>query len=191
MQHLFSNHSDAFNYMEIILLDRHDPCVAASANRARLINIHTPEPEFKQMLQGLMQKQSPKERIFKRFRIHNMTMDNQSNTAIAVYSKDIYETHLDSDAATLTLVCSKKKQSAHMFPSTHAVHDEHWVRETTFRFHNRLYLNFEEAIYPDATTTYKIYINYNHDTNTDLENMQGIIKNIVQKVNALRTKPNG
>jgi hypothetical protein len=67
-------------------------------------------------------------------------------------------------------------------PSTNRVNDVTYVRKLIFRINNRVYLNFECKKHNNASYSYSIYLNYNHDNSVDYEASSSTIKKIIEKL---------
>jgi hypothetical protein len=76
----------------------------------------------------------------------------------------------------------KEKASFHTFPSMFETHTKSYVNAIVFKFHNRVYLNFEEREYDDGETSYRIFINYNHEDAVDLPNISQRVQHALEAV---------
>jgi hypothetical protein len=78
------------------------------------------------------------------------------------------------------LAQQKTKLSILSFPSTMKVYNDNVVRKMTFRVSNRIFVNFEHGMISngkDDEKFYKVYVNYNHDKDVDVQNAIDTIKN--------------
>jgi hypothetical protein len=113
------------------------------------------------------------------FQYQNMIYENSHNEDIKVMTKTINK--IEHLSKKLTICIGKKeKQPFHMFPSTTSLDSMYYVNRLIFRFHNRVYLNFETITYiPKRNVVFKVYINYNHDNNVDVTSINQCIESIV------------
>lgn len=109
-----------------------------------------------------------------------LTYENSFHEEVKVTSKTIK--HVESPLPGI-MVCysNKEKQPYHMFPSTSRIDNCYYSKKLIFRFHNRVYLNFEAIsdMHRISEAIYKVYINYNHDNNVDLESITQCIQSIM------------
>lgn len=85
----------------------------------------------------------------------------------------------------LKLFYFKEKVHYCAFPSTKDIHEVHNISSIIFRFHNNIYMNFDVISYPKdkmKDNTYKVYLNYNHDSNTDSDYVQKIMSDIQTQI---------
>jgi hypothetical protein len=82
------------------------------------------------------------------------------------------------------IVCyfHKEKASFHTFPSMLRPHSIAYVNGIVFKFHNRIYLNFEERKHEDGSESHRIFINYNHEDNVDLVNISKRVQQVLDVV---------
>jgi hypothetical protein len=71
----------------------------------------------------------------------------------------------------------------HMFPSTMNIHDKFSISRITIKVNNRIYLNFE-IIKKTDNNYYRIYLNYNHSSNVDLNNNIDKIKEFIDLISS-------
>jgi hypothetical protein len=118
---------------------------------------------------------------YKEYVHRNMYYENNDKNQIKIHKKTLLKT-LDIPSCSMKLfVCHKEKQPYHLFPSTTMLHSISYISKLTFKINNRVYLNFERRKYSNnADVSFnKIYINYNHDDNVDLTNIQTAIDTCV------------
>lgn len=77
---------------------------------------------------------------------------------------------------------NRDKASFHTFPSRAQAHSVAYVNAMVFKFHNRVFLNFEEKTHEDGSATRRVYVNYNHDDNVDLANIKRRAKQAVDLI---------
>ena len=112
---------------------------------------------------------------YKEFIYRNMTYENNEKFQVKVYKKTL--TAREKCDNTMTLVYHKEKLPYHSFPCTTMIHSIAYVSKVTFKINNRVYLNFERRRYPNDARAYnKVYINYNHDENVDMANIDASVK---------------
>ena len=100
--------------------------------------------------------------------------NNQETKILRLTPKDII------DRITYRIIgYQKSKLTALNHPSTTYIYNTLYIKKLTFRISNRIYINFEIALDKDEEKTYKVYINYNHDTNVDMsvitEQLKGLM----------------
>ena len=123
------------------------------------------------------------ERLFKEFVVGDLHYQIIPETGeTTVFSLKPLGSH-ELGGNMLEIQYEKKKLSIINFPSTRNHHDVSNVRKLTFRLSNRVFLNFEmRSSELGSAKTYNAYVNYNHDTNVDIDTM---VKDIQRGVSAL------
>jgi hypothetical protein len=121
------------------------------------------------------------------YKYGNLTYSNAFNEDIKVTAMNTL--HVDNTDKDI-MVCygKKEKQPYHMFPSSKSLDSCFYSKKLVFRFHNRVYLNFETVSYiprieDEEHTLFKVYINYNHDTNVDIESIRQCVQSILFMIN--------
>lgn len=167
-----TNIPQSCNYIEFVIKGNH-------SNEENHINVSLTEQEFLSFLEKVKMPKYFKKHS-KCYQFNNIVFENSFNQEMKVYAKDIVKV----DATDSNIVCSyckKEKQPFHTFPSTSKLNTCYYSKKIIFRFHNRVYLNFETIGYLPETNNvyYKIYINYNHDENVDLKSISQCIESVL------------
>jgi hypothetical protein len=76
---------------------------------------------------------------------------------------------------------TKNKLSILSVPSTLNIYSENIIRRLIFRISNRVFVNFENGM-TDNNKYYKVFINYNHDKDVDVNVVVRHIKDAVDKL---------
>lgn len=158
------------NYIEIVFID---PKNINSNCKSTNLNIAISEDYFHECMRKV-KKQNFKyfQKNFKTYVACNMNLENSGHQDLKVFSKHIESFVVNDAGNAVTLYCHRDKKPYHAFPSTTKMHDVFYTNRLTFRISNRVYMNFDIQYYAeDATTIRKIFINYNHDQNVDLEHI--------------------
>lgn len=147
------------NYVEIIL--------KTSDN-----SINVDQQLFGRLLQNIRTKGHPLfQKHCKQYINRNIYMETYDNNQIKVY-KQKYVMAGDVSDSLKVVVYSNEKQPYHMFPTSKQMHSIAYVSKAICKINNRVFVNFERKQFNDAEVYFKIYINYNHDHNVDLANIQ-------------------
>ena len=112
----------------------------------------------------------------KRYRIDNQFMEIH-NDDIKVYQQSCVS-NVYSDQF-LYLYYKRDKLPYHKFPCTRNINEIIFIQRLTFRMHNRLFLNFEIQKNMKNDQTFKIYFNYNHIKSSELDTIQGMLREFV------------
>ncbi len=95
-----------------------------------------------------------------------------------VYKYDLLDHHQANNL--IYHAFAKNNIPIHMFPSTMNIHEKNSVNRITIKINNRIYLNFE--IKRKNIDYYKVYLNYNHSSNVDIDNNIAKIKEILDLI---------
>jgi hypothetical protein len=109
----------------------------------------------------------------------NKFYENNDKSQIRVFKKTLSETQVVTHGSNQYRVLAyyKEKLPYHAFPSTTMMHSISYVIRSTFKINNRVFLNFERRMYKDAPRPFnKVYINYNHDDNVDVNNIDTAVQ---------------
>lgn len=161
------------NYLEIILQQKEN-----------ISDI--PDTMFFKLLQKLKTKgHSCFQKQYKEFVYRNMFYENNDKNQIKIYKKHLTTTDNINNTMKL-LVYHKEKLPYHVFPSTTMIHSISYVSKVIFKVNNRVYINFEKRTYDSDDKSNvsfnKIYINYNHDDNVDLTNIEIALNASIQLI---------
>lgn len=165
---------DNCNYVEIMFTD---PNITQSSTK---IETSLSETIFSEYLSKIRRhhrfKHFPKS--FKTYINGDVHMENTGHEDIKVYTKTVQDVCLSTNYVTVFF--NKEKKPYHAFPSTSNLHAVYYTNRLSFRVNNRLYLNFDIRKYPDdLTETRHMFLNYNHDSNVDTENITLMINNVL------------
>lgn len=176
---------DHCNYIEVIFLDRKKQNAQSVSANENEIKINVSDEYFSECMAKI--KRSNYKYFQKSFKTYvandNLYLENAGHQDLKVYSKDILKVTNNEDN-TLSLFCHRDKKPYHVFPSTTKMYSVYYTNRLTFRISNRIYMNFDVQYYfEDKTEVKKIFINYNHDHNVDLDHMtmslEATIKNLL------------
>lgn len=109
----------------------------------------------------------PFNKSYKVYAKDDLYMEAEKDSEIRVFQKNgVFLS--DVHNKVLSLFYIRNKIPMHNFPSTTKMNSVYYVDSTIFRIHNRVFLNFECQYHPVRERyVYKVFINYNHDTNID------------------------
>lgn len=147
-----------------------------------------PEARFNTLIDTMrMFKYKHFNKSFKSYCVGNLTLENTNHEEIKVYSKTALKSGTIKDAPDrfVVLYNKKEKKPFHAFPSTTKMHAVFYTNRLTFRASNRLFVNFDIQYHPeDNSVIRRVFVNYNHDINVDIDNFN---TSIVPILRALRT----
>lgn len=170
------------NYIEftILPLDRKN-----TTNDSFIITpINFTKTEFYAIMRKICSDESLKyfQKEYKQFVSNDLIYENKDNDDIRVYKKAVLNERVINDRCIFTAF-NKTKLSILAFPCSLNINDIAYVKKLTFRINNRIYLNFEIKYYESIDKQfYRIYINYNHDTNVDLGLSKKILEKLIMKI---------
>jgi len=120
------------------------------------------------------------QRFFKRLIYRNMFYETNEKYEIKTYKQTI-SSIVKLKGPFVVTGYNKQKISFHSFPSTSENNMECYVNSIVFKVNNRLFLNFDIISNNDTDKKfYKIYMNYNHEHNVDVDYMETQIKSMIQ-----------
>ena len=89
------------------------------------------------------------------------------------------------EKANTKLFYFKEKIPFYLFPSTQDIHEMQNISSAIFRIHNNIYMNFDIITYPQNNTrTYKVYLNYNHEPNIDIDHIKQILLDLQTQISS-------
>lgn len=115
---------------------------------------------------------------YKEYVYRNLFYENNEKNQIKIHKKSLMN-NVDIKHKTMKmLIFNKEKQPYNVFPASRMLHSICYVSRVTFKINNRVYINFEKRKYEGNSDVAfnKVYINYNHDDNVDLENIISAIE---------------
>lgn len=118
---------------------------------------------------------------FKRYRVNNLSME-VTNDETNIYKQNTVS--FDNGSNYIITRSKKNKVPYHQFPCTRNIHEITYVHMLTFRLHNRLFLNFEIKKSLDSAQKFKIFFNYNHDKNSDIDHIMTLLHDVMQFLQA-------
>lgn len=173
---------NSFNYKEYVLLKDN-----VHYDKTDMYDFNIPETTFEHLLHKIASIASRKD--IKYF---------QKEYKEYIYSDTIYQIFTDNEIKIYKLIpistnqfrkqyqwlesnFQKHKLSLINVPSNIDYDTLSYVKTLIFRISNRVYVNFEVKL-TDAFTSYKVFINYNHDLNVDYIEIE---KQIISIMNLL------
>jgi hypothetical protein len=102
---------------------------------------------------------------------------------VRVNDMTLLTTHLMDDR-TYVLCYDKKKIPIVAYPSTQDINDVKYVNKLIFRVNNRIFVNFqqEKSLYDMDNVIHRVYINYNHSSNVDINESFKVIDDVLTKL---------
>ena len=165
--------TSSVNYIEYIKIkDSHNIDDIQSFNTALT------KDEFIQFLYK-MKKYNYKSftKIYKQYNQDDIIYNNYENKEIKIYTIKPISHELLSNGFIKISYKKTKKNIQNIFPNIIS-----YVKKFSFRVNNRIYVNFETSITEDDEF-FKIYINYNHEKNVDMEVINKEIDTIINIFN--------
>lgn len=166
---------DHCNYVEVIFADPASRVLpnADPSSGITIIPTHVSEKYFKECLERVKKHHFKYfQKSFKSYVCRDLVLENYDHKDMKVYRKEVLKADTSKLKTEGTLTCFSRKEKIpyHAFPSTTSIHGIFYTNRLTMRVNNRLYLNFDVEHYPeDDTTLFRIFMNYNHDSNVDAE----------------------
>lgn len=151
------------NYFEFVLCDS----AKKSLNNMDVYNTSFDREKFYGLMYKLMdtnyryyQKQ------YKEVLIGDVCYQNHKNEDMNIYT--VHTNQLDNILPSVCAIAqTKNKQSILSLPSSLNIYSENVIKKLIFRVSNRVFVNFENGI-TNNKKYYKIFINYNHDKDVDV-----------------------
>ena len=145
------------------------------------IDINVPEPEFVRLMTKVKTEGFKYfAKNYKVFQHNTLIYKNNENNDVKLYNRLPVECSFLNEKI---VACSYSmgKVPIHMFPCSLDINDVHYSNSLIFRIHNRIYLNFEKQSYPhlDNKVCRKIFVNYHHDQNVDIQYIADHINRII------------
>ena len=159
---------DRCNCIDVILVEKGGSSVEFITD--------VPEARFNALIDSMRPfKYKHFNKSFKSYCVGNLTLENANHEDIKVYSKTTLKSGTVKDAPDrfIVLYNKKEKKPFHTFPSTTKMHAVFYTNRLTFRASNRLFVNFDIQFHPeDNTVIRRVFVNYNHDNNVDIDNFR-------------------
>lgn len=161
-------------------------------NQDAVISHNVPHDIFIQLMKNMKKANLHGfQKHYKEYVYRNLYYEHSQTetTNIHLYKKEIKVIECGLHDSLCVMASQRDKISYHIFPSTNKIPSVAYVSKATFKINNRIFINFESKKYTstideeDVGETYnKIYINYNHDENVDV---QKSVENIDKALKAL------
>lgn len=152
------------NYFEFLLCDNRKKSIN---NTIDVYNTSFDRERFYQMMYKLMDTNYKYyQKQYKEVLIGDVCYQNFKNEEINIYT--IHTNNVDNRFPFVCAIAqTKNKQSILSLPSSVNIYSENIIKKLIFRVSNRVFVNFENGI-TDGKKYYKIFINYNHDKDVDV-----------------------
>ena len=158
----------SWNHVEFVLTDE------TSTNHDK-VNVNLNKNQFYQVLESCnIQQKKFFVRTITRYLYNDLIYEICNQKDVKTYQKKAVS--YERFPNLIKLKFKKEKLPYHMFPSTTNINEVQNVSSIVIRFHNNVYLNFE--IIEFDTPIYKIYVNYNHEENIDIDYINSILKEV-------------
>jgi uncharacterized protein YqgV (UPF0045/DUF77 family) len=182
------------NHIEIVVLPSSNNTINKTETKTQYLttttNIDT--DDFTRLLRNMKKiNLHGFQRQFKEYTYRNLYYEHThgDKTNIHLYKKEVRDINTSLSNQLYVMVSQRDKIAYHIFPSTNQIPSISYVSKATFKVNNRVFINFECKKYQedcsdgDTPNVYnKIYINYNHDENVDI---QKNVEQIEKALNAL------
>ncbi len=153
------------NYIEIYVVNEDDILQHKSSS---VYNVGLSKDRFYRILEKYRKKQFILKE-YKEFRYLDIICQKFVDNTVKVFRDCLKE--VEHSSKYLKLSNKRDVLTLLQFPSTNNIVYQRYVKKTTFKINNRIYLNFEISVEESDSKTYSIYINYNIDSNnTNKEN---------------------
>lgn len=155
---------DSFsNYFEFVLCDNAN----VTTNDIEIYNTSFEKERFYNLMYRLMDSNYRYyQKQYKEVFIGDVCYQNFKNEEM-----NIYTAHTNKVEIISTNICAiaqtKNKQSIISVPSSLNIYSENITKKLIFRVSNRVFVNFENGI-TEGKKYYKIFVNYNHDKDVDV-----------------------
>ena len=170
------------NYVEFNLLGS-KPSDEKDENDLVVFDVNIDEQVFMSKLKRIGSRfHKAFEKTFKCYMHRDMILEDFEEDGVKIYKKDLIVADTKIASNVLTTCYKKHKVPFHIFPSTTDINGVFFCKRLTFRISNRLYINFDQHRYPDdpSKVIRKVFVNYNHDDNVDLDNIKLTLDTILQ-----------
>jgi hypothetical protein len=141
------------------------------------VDIRVEKDRFQRILQFISKSDGYAKPFAKKSKVNvvgTMFYEVQDNNEIKTYSRNI--STIECRDGFVHCMIQYHKLPFHQFPCTRNLNDSYYTSKLIFKLHNRLFLNFVHVYHHlDETSHYKIYINYNHDTNVESQLINSLL----------------
>jgi len=117
---------------------------------------------------------------YKEVFIGDVCYQNFKNEEMSIYNLQTNTIESITDKL-FAIAQTKNKLSILNVPSTLNIYSENVIRRLIFRISNRVFVNFENG-FSDNKKYYKVFINYNHDKDVDVNVVTRHIKDALDKL---------
>jgi vacuolar-type H+-ATPase subunit F/Vma7 len=168
---------DYSNYFEFVLCDTEKK----SVNNVDVYNTSFERDKFYVLMYKLMDTNYKYyQKQYKEVLIGDVCYQNFKNEDINIYT--VNTNKVDNISPFICAIAQiKNKQSILSLPSSLNIYSENIIRRLIFRVSNRVFVNFENGI-TDNKKYYKIFINYNHDKDVDVNVGIKHVNDVVSKL---------
>jgi hypothetical protein len=168
------------NYFELILSNKKKDItnVKDCNQEVSIIRTCLDKETFYDMMYKMMDNNYKyHQKQYKEIIVGDVYYHNHKNEEMNIYT--ITTNSIDNiDGKVFVTAQTKNKLSILSLPSTMNVYTENIVRKLIFRITNRIFVNFEHGT-NNNQKYYKVFINYNHDKDVDLNNIISTVNNII------------
>lgn len=179
ISNIINNHIQEYptNYFEFLMIDDDVDAVSSAQDQGvQTLKTSIKKETFYSLMYKFMDtnyKQHQKQ--YTETVIEDVHYQNFKNEEMSVYSvvTNAVET---VDNKVCVLMQNRNKLSILSVPSTLKIYSDNLVRKMTFKISNRVFVNFEHGV-DKKERYYKVYVNYNHDKDVDVQNAITMIKN--------------
>ncbi len=113
---------------------------------------------------------------YKEYIYGDIISQNYKNTEILVHGyKHIGTKYFDG---YLMIAYNRSKLTFLSVPSTTNIYSMNYVKKLIFRVSNRIFINFKISQAKDSEKIYEVYINYNHESNIDQEQINATLEQV-------------
>jgi hypothetical protein len=161
--------SNKGNYFEIICMEGES-------------DIDIPDTVFFKLLQTAKGKSTTCfQKHYKEYVFRNIHYENNDKNQVKIYKKTPTFVGEIKDGWRM-IAFYKEKLPYHAFPATTNLYSISYVSKAIIKITNRVFLNFEKRVYPEtgSVSFNKIYVNYNHDDNVDVNGAEQAIRKCLQ-----------
>lgn len=182
-EQIVSNNS-AHNYYEFILLQ--DPKPLHNSSDLKIYNNDLNKNDFYSFLEQMHNISwvgKPFEKNFHQKLYQDLCFQIFDDGEIKIWKKQVNNfTFYNNSSINQWIVfqSTRTRQSPLQFPSTMEIPQENLIRSLIFRITSRIYVNFEN--YFNIKTKkkgYQIIVNYNHDNNVDLQQVNKKLNDVL------------
>lgn len=117
---------------------------------------------------------------YKEVFVGDVCYQNYKNEEMSIHNIQTNTVESISDKM-FAIAQTKNKLSILSVPSTLNIYSENMIRKLIFRISNRVFVNFENGM-TDNEKYYKVFVNYNHDKDVDVNVVVKNINDVLDKL---------